>query len=335
MNSRLFIPPFVTSKNCLLVAVFMLSALLVAYGPMAMYSYAQSSVAGELQSLKEKATKELDRRIANYQKSMDDLSIDFSVSKDGASVSTGSDASKAVGATFTYGEGGITGTVQLPKETQDKVKSFLQKMIDQLKGMKSKVTKATSLASIKSMAENIEAQYDLDKLTNVQATVTQSIESMTGVLDKLKTTFNNLQGQVIALKDCAKDGTSLAECLNDNTLGSDISTSNAADQAQSQLDSLGSIISTMSSIIASSVTLLLTLVTQFTNIVGELGNSGSIENLGNMLNEKQLGELTNSRGGVGGLLGSFTAITSQLDIANLISGNAANGLTDINNQLNP
>ena len=318
------------TKKMFIFGVMLLSVLLASYGPMATYSHAQSAATAQLQSLKEKALDELDRRIAKYQKSLDSLNVDVEITKDVSNVSN--DDTSVTGTTFTYTEDGIAGTVALPSDTQGKVKQITQKLIDQLKGLRNKVSNATSLKTMQNMAQNIDAQYDLGKLTDVQATATQAIESMTGVLDGLKTAFNNIQSQVTKLKNCADSGNSGEGCPSGTA--SDLNA--AAQQDQSQLDNLSSVIGTVSTIVASAITLLVSLVAQYMDMLGGLGSQGGIGNLGNignMLSSGQLTSLTKGLGGIDGLSSSYTAITSQLDIGNFMSGNALGGLMSLSNSI--
>ena len=312
-------------KKFLLPIIVLLSILIATYGPMTTYSYAQSVASSELQTLKDKVTKELDRRIASYQKNMDNLSVDFSISKDakGTTPSKGNEKT-AIGTTFSYTENGIEGIVQIPPDTQNQVKQYAKKMIEQLKGLKTKVANASSLKDMKDLAKNVDAQYEIDKLTNAQAASTQAIESMTGVLDQLKTTFNNIQGQVSSVQDS--------------------STGDKADmaaQAQAQLTSLSSIVTSISTILISAIGLLIGLLSQFTSLMGGMGSLGSLGNMGNlgsMLGSGSgglggLSSLTSAAGGASGLLTSFSAITSQLDIGKFMSGNAFGSLSSLSGLL--
>lgn len=364
-----------TSKGLILPLVLMFSMVLVAYSPMAAYTSAQAANSNKLKEMKEQATKELERRIEGYKKTLESMDTDIQVSKETSSAKITSDKGEVSGtltrlcikdtstsaspspspiptASFKLDKEGLVGTIALPCTLKEKTKEFLQQIIKGLTGMVDKVKDAASLKEMTALAENINAQFDLNQLTEVQALVTQSIESMTGVLENLKSSHNKLKGQVSALKECTKglkDGET--ELTGSVTLDGaqvncgefDLSSSDIGEQAQSQLSSLSTVITTISSVIASSIGLMMSLVSTFTGMAGGLGSLGSLGNLGSLGSmlggggSGGMGNLTSllgSAGSITGIMSSFTAITSQLDIANFMSGNAAGGLGGLGNLVN-
>lgn len=339
-----------------LVAVFLvaMSLLMAAYGPMVSVSTAQSAIDAKLQEMKQKATTEIDRRIAKYQKTLQSLNVDVSISKGNSSATITSDkgtttatstkdgksvavnGAKGGSLTATLDSDGFSANVVLPAEIKDKAKQFMQKIVDDLKQLKEKVKTATSLESIKALASNIDAKFKLDQLTNIQATATKAVESVTAVFDKLKTTYTNLQGQVAKLKECVnavKDGTGSIDVNSSAGSGTSISGTGGCEgynvtsaevvaAAQSQMDNLKSVMSTVSSVLSSAITLLGTLMTTFSSLLGGLGNLGN------------LSSLTGSLGSITGLMSSFSAITSQLGILSPMSGGALSGLSSIASLIN-
>ncbi len=341
-----------------------LSVVLAAYGPLVSVSRAQAVTDDALQTLKQKAIDELNRRITNYEKTLKTLNVDFEISKDGSSLNVSSEKSATSdsvdnNSAFTMDENGLKGHIELAPKLKEKVVQFMKKIVEELKTLQTKVKDTTSLSEMKSLASNIEAQFKLDQLTQVQSSVTQAVESMTGVLDNLKTTFNGLKSQVTKLKDCAKnvfngDGSVKA---NASASGADVScgefnlsSSDVANQAQSQMASVQTIIQTISSVLLSCVTLLTTLVGSFTSLTGGLGSLGSLGNLGNLSSltglisglggngsASSLGDLsslTGSLGSISGIMSSFTAILSQLDLSSLMSNNALGSLTSLTSLIN-
>lgn len=361
-------------RKLLLFPLLLASILLTAYTPMASFSMAQSVTDAKLQDLKQKATKELDRRISNYKKTLDGMKVDVQLGDrtGGSNGSSGGDTgsgtitcvksdtdttatkspSASPSASPSTDKDNMKSVVGLPCGLKDKVKQFMQKMVDQLKSLKSKVEKTTSLTKMQGLAQNIDAQFGLDQVTQVQALVTQAIGSMTGVFDKLKATFANIKSQVSAIKECFRrqaksqssstdttsDGSvtvTASQCAKINANGEDV-----ANQAQLQLDGLTTIISTVGSILMSAVSLLATLVSSFTSILGGLGSLGSLGNIGNLSNllggasgGSGLSSLLGSAGSISGLLGSFTGILSQLNITQFMSGNLLSGLGDLSGLL--
>lgn len=339
--ARISLPSNRLLASAMLVA---LSLVLSVYGPMVTYTQAQAVEAGKVQELKDKALGELNRRISNYKKTLESLEVDAKVDKSGAKTSgSGEDLGKF---DFKLGKNGFEGSVALADGIKDKTKQFLQKIIESLTAMVSKVKEASSLADVQSLTKNIDAQFNLDQLTQVQAAVTQAVDSMTGVLDSLKNSFNGVQSRVTQMKDCVsglKSGdTSANVSASKNGVKADcgsltLDSAETAKNAQGQLDSLSSITTTIASILASAVTLIMSLMTSFTGLAGGLGGLGSLGNLGNlssMLSGGGLSNLTGSLGSITGLLGSFSAISSQLDLANGMSGNAFNSLSSLTGLLN-
>lgn len=370
-----FINVLTRSKSLILPLVLMFSMVLVAYSPMAAYTSAQTANSNKLKEMKEQATQELERRIDGYKKTLKSMETDVKISKETSSAKITSDKGEVSGtltrlcandepsgdssspsptpeASFKLGKEGLAGTIALPCTLKEKTKEFLQKVIEGLTGMVEKVKNTNSLTEMTALGQNINAQFDLNKLTEIQALVTQSIETMTGVLENMKSSYNKLKGQVAALKECMKGLKSgETEVTGNITLDGaevncgefDLSSSDIAEKAQSQLSSLSTVITTISSVVSSSVSLMMSLVSSFTGMVGGLGSLGSLGNLGNLGSMLGgggsggmggLSSLLGSTGSISGIMSSFTAITSQLDIANFMSGNVSSGLSGLGNLVN-
>lgn len=370
-----FAPVFTPSKKFVVsILLVLMSLLLAAYGPMASISNAQSAIdLSKFQTLKDKALDELERRLNNYDQAVKNLKVNVELdnTKFSASVSTtGSTSSPSPSPSQTPATGtelaGLDKLIELPSTLQDKVLQFMEKIMENLTGMKDKIeglssSDPSSLGKMESFAKNIDTQFGINQLTQVQATVTQALESMTGVLDSLKTSLSGMQSQVTKIKECVKgiaqNGSFSASgnVSNQGASGSvsgegcegvNLDSEGVANQAQSQLDNISTITSTISSILLSSITLLTALVSQFGNLSGGLGSLGSLGNLANLGNLTDLGgalggggnlgslsSLASSAGGISGLLGSFNAISSQLDLANGMSGNAFNNLGSLGSLL--
>ena len=335
-----------SSKRFILAFLLMASVLLALQGSMTSYVYAQSTNS-KIYEFKTKAAQEIDRRITNYKKTLQSMQVDIQLSSDSVSASVSSDGAGSndpeVGKNFA-----------VPSELKDKVRNYLEKTVEQLDKTKEKVQKSESLADMQKLAENIDAQYGINQLANVQGIVTQSTETMTGVLDKLKTSHKGLRDRAELLKDCADgvvDGSTSAnlDITKDNTSFkcADLKTNvvDAAEAAETDLAEWSAIIQQISTILMTVVALLMSLVTQFTTLLSGLGNQGSMGNLSNLGNIGNLGGLLGEVGGQGGsngsagtagslgnitgLLTSFTTIISQLGIAQFMAGDAQGGLNTI------
>lgn len=338
---------FSPSKKLIATGLVLLSLLMAAYAPMASISSAQSAIdASKLEALRTKVVDSITKRLASFQSTLSSMNIDVAVSENGASFSVGGSkspspgtsaspsTSPSAGASFSIGENGLDVKVNFPGEIKNKVKEFLQKIVEELTQLKTKATNANSLTSMQSIAGNLDAQSGLNQLANVQAAVTQSIQSLTGMFSNLQTTGNNLQGQITQLTDCVSSvsNANLDDCKGLNTTNADVTKS-----AQSQLDNIGTIMTTISSVLMSAITLLTALLSTFTGMAGGLGGLGSLGNISNLSNLTNLGDissLTGSLGGVSGLLTSFTGLASQLDIANGMGGDASGLLGSLSGLIN-
>jgi hypothetical protein len=359
------------NRQLMLFCFPLFGVLLTAYSPMASYSMAQSSIDAQVQSMKQKATDEINRRIANYQKTLANMK-DVAVSANGGSgspevapgdptgkVTCSSDdptlptpaASTSPSPSANPSTIGLHIVIALPCGFKEKVKTALQNIVTELTTLKDKVTKVTNLDDMQKLAQNIDAQFKLDQVTQVQAEVSQAVSSMSGTLDGIKTTFSDIQSRVTALKDCSDDGVTTpsasvspsaspaaGQCRGLNKEDA----KSAEDQGQSQLDGISTIISSISSIIMSAITLIVTLLTSFMGIVGGLGGGGGLGNigsLGSMLGGGSAGgaggltSLLGSAGGLGGLMSGFTGILGQLNIGQSMAGGASSSLGSLGNLL--
>lgn len=283
-----------------LVFAFLLSLLMVAYGPLVTMTSAQSATNAKITQLKEKAGQEIDRRLTDLKKTLKSLESDIKLEND-----------KINDAIATNSGGTDTTTkVELQGTVKTQVRDSLQKMIDKLTVIREKVASASTLSEIEELGKSIDSQFQLDQVTNAQGAVTKSIESLTGVFDKLKTTAKNIQSQVTKVKECtSSESAQTAEGCEkvNNEVAKDTATN-----AQSQMDNIKTILSTIGTVLMSAITLLATLVLSFSGIAGSLG---SLTSLGDVSGNSSLSGLT-------GIMSSFTAITSQLDIAGGMGGNA-------------
>ncbi len=325
---------------------------------MALVTHAQAANNARIQQIKEKATSELDRRIANFEKTLKSLSLDSATDSDGTSTTVSSDNGTATGAaskdgvsvsgegaggsvSASVGTSGIDFNIEVSQELKDKIKGYMTKLTDRLKELKDEVKQEDSLAGIQDLAKLIDTQHVLDQVANVQGAVTKSVETMTGIVEQLKTTADDIQGQLTKIRECAtgvasgdgsldiqadKEGataTGSAPGCDDFTVSSEEITA----QLEEQLSTVNTSISSIATVVTSAVTLLVTLSTNFSDVLSQVGDL-----------DKLTGSLTDitklsSVGNVGGLLTSFNAITSQLDIASMLSGATLTDMTGIFEQM--
>ena len=380
------VPKIIAWKRTYVVVIFaMLSLLLAAYGPMTMYSQAQSVNDAKLQELKDKVLTELNRRIGNYKKTIQNLSVDVHTSKESTTLEavlfkrtisaqsdkdgSSSTVTKSSGTTVTRTTGkdgrtktvtgpngsrygytidktGIHGDIFISTAFKEKVKDYLQKIVDGLESMVEKVKNSTAISKLKELASNIDTQYIVDQVTQVQGAITQAVDSMNGALDNLRTGFNNMQTRMTQLKECLKGlksgdtsaDVSIAQSGSSVSCGDfKVTSEDVANRVQAQLDNLKSIVSTIGSVASSIVTLLISLVTQFASLVSSLGNLsnlGNISNLSGLLSGGGLSGLTGGSSAASSLMSSFSGVLSQLNLVSGMASGAQSGLSSISSLVN-
>lgn len=282
------------SRNFIIALIA--SLVLVAYAPMSSIASAQTAAeAQKLQQLKQKANKEIDRRINELQSSLAKLNTGVQLDNIGLSASLNATS-------------GQNASVVVAPETKQKAKELVTKYIGELKEIKQKITDTDNVTDMQTLAKTIDSQSKLNQSVSVQARVTKAVESMTSVFDKLKSTTKKLQGQVTDLQNCTKDDTekycSAMEQQNNKA---------AVTSAQSSLDNVKTILSTVGSMLSSVVAILLSLVSM---IVGMTSSLGSMSSMGDVSGNSSLG-------GLSSILSSFTALASQLDLTGGLSGSAS------------
>ena len=304
-----------------IVAALLISLVVSLSPPVNSATYAQST-ADALQQLKTKITKEIDSRVANLQQTLDSLKA-----------SVESSANQDVKTSVVIGESGLKATVVFPAELKVKSKDILQKIAAELTKMKTKMSSVSSVTSAQALANTLDAQANLAAIFNVQAAVTQSVESMTGVFTSLKTTANNLQDQISVLKGCASGVSSVADSLACQELSANSGTTVA--QLQAELDNIGTLMSVVASTLASSIALLDALQATFTSTLRAIGGMDSLSNLSNLNSPSDMTKMNAAFGNIDGLLLSFTSIASQIDTASTMSANIQDLLKNLAGQINP
>lgn len=389
-NIRLYVSSFVLVFVSILTAAYSPISTITYAQSVGGSQKTSKTVTTEDQAVKNKTIAELERRIAEYTETLKSLEINVSISKDkstfalcgqsattkeqkceSASIESQSktdttkdkdvcknaaantvECSKTVkGSDFTLiGSEDGSAPTKLQDGFKDKVKEYLKTLVDQLKDTLEKVKDADTSDTIKNLAKNVDSQYGIGQLTQVSASITQAVDSMTGVYANLKTTFDNLQGQYTAFKACTggviKGETTAKIEIGANTIEVEcgefnLSGENSTAEVKAQLDNLSTMMATVSSVVTSSVGLLSTLMTTFSTTLSGFSSSSSngtglsgLSNLGNLLSDSGLGQLSSSSTSLTGLMSSFTAISSQLDLANSMSTTSVSGLQSVSKLIN-
>ena len=307
-----------------IVAALLISLVVVLCPPMSAVSHAQSTAdTAALQQLQTKITKEIDSRVATLEQTLDSLKS--------TAQSHGDQAAKT---SVAIGESGLRATVVFPDDLKTKSKDTLQKITAELTKMKTKASSMSSLSTAQALANSLDSQRNLATAANVQAAVTQSVESMTGVFANLKATANNLQGQITLLKECAPNVASDEKVSSNTCQGIDTALSSTATAAQAELDSIGTMMMTIASTLASAIAVLEALLATFNNMLKAVGGTDGLSNLSNLINTSDITKLNTAFGDINGLLMSFTGIASQIDIASTMSTNVQDLLSALAKEIN-
>lgn len=305
------------------VTALLLSLMVAICPPVSAVSHAQSATdTAALQQLKTKITNEIDSRIQTLQQTLENLRT-----------SVISDADQGAETSVTVSESGLKATVVFPTDLKTKSKDVLQKITTELTKMKTKTSSASSLTSAQTLANTLDAQANLAAISNVQAAVMQSVESMTGVFANLKTTANNLQDQITLLKECtaviSNSATGSTDCQ-----GLSVNSGTTVTELQSELDNIGTLMAAVASTLASSIALLDALLVTFTSTLRAIGGMDSLSNLSNLTTPNDMTKMNAAFGDIDGLLLSFTSITSQIDTASMMSTNIQDLLKKLAGQIN-
>ena len=311
-----FIP---TWNKVTTLTLILLSILLAVYGPVSVTNAQAAVDTQKFKDLKQKANKEIDRRLDNYKKTSERLDVSI---------------------TFANKEYGHQGKLGLPSKLKEKVVGYTDKVIEKLVELKDKVNETTSLEELESVVDDADAQFHLTHMMDVQAAVTSAIESLTSVVDKIQTTFDGMRSQVTKMKECLSNVNNDAIETDDfyepsNVSGPacddfNLSSKEVIASAESQMANVSTMSSTIKSVLSSSIILLTGLVATFSSLLGELGNLDDLGNLGRLLGGGgDSSSALSSVGSLSGLMGSFGAIASQLGIANGMAGNTQGMLSNL------
>jgi len=348
----------------------MLSLLMAFYGPMTSISHAQAANEyAQAQKMKQSVTDFLDSRISKYEKLFKRMQTNTTIS-----ISSGSDGVKTEIVTNPkYNEEdiqdttrvsdflaanpdinkGIDSIINFPIDVKYRVTDYINKIIEEFKNLKQTVKDMTSVESLKTLTKNIDAQQGVAQFAEVQAAVTQSVQSLTAVYNNIVATVKNAQARQDKIVECIANvvtGKSSATSTY-NISGLDITQETktsgpgcddieatdieARDLSQAQLDNVKAVTSAIQSILSSSTTLLMTIVSQFEALVKNLGDYGmeNLTKLGtagtNVAKAMDINNLFKASGTIEGLKSSAAAIAPQLDTANQLSKNVSGSLKDI------
>lgn len=254
--------------------------------------------------LKESLTKELDRRIHR----LDDTLASLRAATIPAAI-TGSSPDDP----------------QVTSDFKESVQNRSASLLMQLRNTKAKVTSASSVAELKSLAQAVDSQALLTQAIIVQGASTKAAIDFNDLVSRLEGADTTLQAQLAKIKECARG--------SDNNTGSDISTSGCEEFAisseevatdmEKKLEAVRMSTETIATTVSSATLLLTTLSTNLDVIMTQLGD---VAKLGDISKQTKVGNLN-------GLITSFTAIGSQLDLAHVLSQAALVELASIFDQM--
>lgn len=254
--------------------------------------------------LKESTTKELDRRIARLDTAL--KSLDSAKVAEGSQESTPDDPQV---------------TADFKKSVQDQASALLSLQ----RSTKTKVTNTSALAELKTLAKAIDSQGVLVQAVVVQVATTKAAADFQDVVSRIESADTNLQAQLAKIKECARgtdsnagSGVSASGCEEFT-----ISSEEVAVEMEKKLEAVRMSAETIATTVSSTVLLLTTLSTNLDTIMTQLGDTAK---LGDISKQTKVGN-------VSGLIPSFTAIGTQLDIVHMLSQAALVELASIFDQM--
>lgn len=316
--------PYLSRNRITTIALVILSGLLAIYGPVSVTNAQAAVDTQKFKETKAKALTEIERRLDNYKKNRKGLGVDAKI------INTYSIATDNGEVAAPY-EGLAEGKLKFPNKIKEKIKKISDIVIEKLESLEDRVKNTTSLEDLDPLVESVDEQYQLTQLTDIQSAVTNSIESLSGVIDRIQTTVNNMRGQVTKMQECISGIKSDIEANADVAVDSlapgcdnfNLSSNEVIVSAESQLANIEAMTSTMKSAVSSSIYLMTSLASTFSGLLSKDGSLGSLDKLGTLLEgDGDINTLLGSENSKAGrFMISFRAITSQLGIANNTAGN--------------
>lgn len=214
---------------------------------------------------------------------------------------------------------------QVTPDFKESVQTRAASLLTYLRSTKTKVANTSALAELQLLAKAVDSQAQLVQAIIVQVSSTKAAVDFNDVVSRLESADATLQAQLAKIKECARGA--------DNTANSEVSTSGCeeftisseeiATQMEKKLEAVRMSTETIATTV-SSVTLLLT--TLSTNLDAIMAQLGDIAKLGDISKQTKIGNLS-------GLITSFSAIGSQLDLAHVLSQGAMVELASIFDQM--
>jgi|GEM_PF-5395320 len=214
--------------------------------------------------------------------------------------------------------------------------SSLQSMILALNVLKNSASglsdsSASALTQLQSLAKTANADADVGKIMNIQASSSQAISTMSNVLSSLQSSLSDAQSLVNSVTAGSSSSSTSSSSSSSTSSSSSSAASSAASSAQSIMSTISTVISTISSVLMSAMTLLISMLPQIISVVSSLsgvsgitsGNTDSLSSLTNIVSG--LGSSGGSSlGGLGDISSLVTALSSILSETSTASSSAGN-----------
>lgn len=222
------VPVFRPSQKFFVGFAFcILSLLVAAYGPMASYSEAQAVKNTAMENLRQQATSEIKRMTKSLTDTLRRLKVDAHVGSDGLSASITSGISGAggsiacapstssspspspsaspdiiAGASLTFSEGYLKGSILLPCEVINKVKQYIQDGVTGLQTLYEKVQSALTLENLQKVVQKVVDWFQKNVVIAVQGAIAKAVAGATDVLSKIQTAYNDIITRITQVGQC-------------------------------------------------------------------------------------------------------------------------------------
>lgn len=305
------------------MVMIMLSVIVAASGPGSVVNAQAAADTQRFTQLKSETLREIERRLDNYRQTRESLRDEVQIS----------DAAPSIGTTSGTVDDETNKKLKLASDLKQKVNAFTNNIIEQLQSLQQKTNDVATADELQDVVNKVNEQYALAQLIDVQATVTNAVESLTAVVDTTELTYDNLNSQINKIRDCLSDsGDSAVGIIRSDDAVSlnasaprcnefNLSSNDVIVSAESQMSNIATMTLTIKSVLASSLVLLDDLVERLDGLLADLDDEAgsleiveklsSIENVSDRIGENNLT----------GLMSSFEAITSQLGVVNGMSAN--------------
>lgn len=307
-------------KKAFVIATALLSLLVASYSPMT--SFVSAQAAADAEKVKQRVIKELDRRISVHQKALDATKKGYELID--KHYERSNEVRDRMNQRLGIKNDPMIKIREDSKKLRESITQSMQKTIDGLKNIRDQVNSTTSFGGLQTLAKNVDAQYGLNRLVQIQSAVAVAIDNAKAASETLKTAISNQRAALKKQLACYQPSTSQDSANCSDYTASTTTSEEINQRLNKSLDQADAQAKTFAQVIDSMLVLFKSVTDGFANILtAKLGiQSGSLDQLG----RTDLVKLKSATESVDGLFSSLRAIVNQLNVANTFLKNASANL---------